>query len=227
MNVNWNVTQLEARGTIVSLFPVAMKDEYKPDLVPSHFVINAGDPKLMKLGLTHVDSVRRRVFLGWDRGGYTFVLTPASELCDSLINDFLNSTIEVTPDAKPALMWVPGILDEETIKSKYKDEIKEIYDNQVRWFTRLVEVADDMWEKSRTHRSITDIQKYAAQFLNQDREWLLARRVQEAQTLATCPVCTAKISPSAMVCFNCKEVVKPAEYAAYKAKTVAPVGATK
>lgn len=201
-------------GTIISLYPFLVEEQYKPGLIPASYYILPGDPITDKLGLTHIRSARRRMDLGQDRGGTQYVPVLATELCTSIVHDFLRANLFISESAHPAIFWVPGLLTESDIKSKYKAELAEVKEKQTNWFTVLVNEADEAWSKVKSPRSITKQMRYAAQYLKLEREWISEIEIQKA--LSVCPLCTAKISPAAIVCPNCNSVLKEKEYADYK-----------
>lgn len=211
-------------ATIVSTFQRDLVHKI-PGVYPGDYLIPAaaqGDISVCRVPLSHfyIDS-------GEDTPKFPVIQDPA-KVAESIINDLYRAWIETGLDTGPGLFWingwVPGWIDgtltEEQAKNnisnlnKYKEEIKKKYPEQValakkkqeNWARRLVKKADDDWNKWRSHRSISDIHLWAAQFLGLNREYTNLESGKTAET-TQCPACATNIMVGVAVCFNCKAIL--------------------
>lgn len=203
-----DLKNMKLQGTVINYFPFSF-DTVKPGLIPALYEIPAGNPISKDFSVFEVDSVISRTYVGELGGGWKESLCPASELCESIVNDFFNSNIYTDPNTRigPGISWIEGIWNKERIK-KDKDLVPfldGLYNKQTEWFHILVMNADDSWSKLRQHRLISDLQRYAATFLKLDREWLTRLEIQKQQN--TCEACGTMVPLTAIKCFNCGYII--------------------
>jgi hypothetical protein len=138
------------------------------------------------------------------------VRTPSYEIARSVVQDYISAQIGLNSeaDASPALFWLPGCLSAADVSVRHANEVKLELERQNRWFENLVVLADDDWEKSRQHKFISDIQRFAARALGQERPWLITARYTEAQ--GECFACRSAVRKDAIICHNCKAVLNAA-----------------
>lgn len=182
--------------TIASLLPWAL-NELKPGLIPESYYI---PPSLHGIpAVLHIKDARSNLYV---RDGKTYPIThSAEEVANALVNDYCNSQLQATDDAKPALFWVPGKYSGEEIMSKFKVELDAAKTKQNMWFMRLIRLADDDWAKTGQHRMITDVQRFAAKSLGQlNKPWM---QNMEHQEYIKCPACATMVDVKAAVCANC------------------------
>jgi hypothetical protein len=205
----------EFKGTIVSWYPFPIEQIQKPGLMPEFFAVNAGDLKKKVPGITHFNSVRRRQYINDDQG-WSETLVPASQLCSAIIYDYFKSCIATEAEIGPGMFWVPNIvtLPVLTTDKQYKDTLDRSYNLQLKWFEHLVKLADDTWSVAKQHRSITTIQKYAAEFMNLDREWLIAQEIEK--TMSRCPSCNTMVPVNGIKCASCGYILDLEKYAKVK-----------
>jgi hypothetical protein len=205
----------EFKGTIVSWYPFPIEQIQKPGLLPEFFNVNPGDLKNKVPGITHFNSVKRRQYIN-DEQGWSETLVPASQLCSAIIYDYFKSCIATESDIGPGLFWVPGnvVAAMITANKEFKQQSDRSYDLQLKWFEHLVKLADDTWSMAKQHRSITNIQKYAANFLNLDREWLITQEI--AKTTSRCPSCNEMVPLTGIKCASCGYILDMEKYAKVK-----------
>jgi len=71
-------------------------------------------------------------------------------------------------------------------------------------------MADDDWEKSRQHKFISDIQRYAAKSLKLVRPWIISTITD--QGLIKCVACQSNIDSKAIICPNCRCIIDMDKY---------------
>jgi hypothetical protein len=192
-------------ATLVSYYPLEFR-EFVPFLYPSEYIIppsNGKDPQILVIedGFYIVDN--RNV----ENAPGMRIEVPAERIAYSLINDFRLSSAHATETAYPAIFYVPEKVDVPTLLKKYNGLIQESLQAQKNWFRRLVQVADDNWQRYRMHRMITDLERLAAKTLGLDREWL-----NVLVELENCPACNTKVSKNQVVCHQCRFILNEAAY---------------
>jgi hypothetical protein len=200
------------KATVVSIFPFDVNEE-KPGVYPSRFLI----PK----------SINDRPQTLQVADGHTFyydidakaIKVPilAESLAKSIVDDFCSSFMSYSPEAGPGLFWVEGSFTDKEIIEKHELKIIETRDKQVLWFERICRLADDDWSRYGVHKAISDLQRFAADYLKLDRPW--SRKIEQAQ-MVTCPACRQVIPNDAMICHQCRTIIKPEEYKAKGFKQV-------
>ena len=69
-------------------------------------------------------------------------------------------------------------------------------------YKKLVFLADQEWERTHNYMFITDVQRRAARWLGQEKEWSY-----EPKAMADCPACGEKVKPGVAVCRSCGAVL--------------------
>ena len=202
---------IDFKGTIISWYPFPIEQIQKPGLLPEYFTVNAGDFKNKVPGISHYNSVTRRQYINEDQG-WSETLVPASQLCAAIIYDYFKSCIATQENIGPGMFWVPGIIPLALVQSDkdLKNKAEVSYGLQLKWFENLVKLADDTWSIAKQHRSITNIQKYAAEFLNLDREWLITQEI--AKTTSRCPSCNEMVPLTGIKCAHCGYILDIEKY---------------
>ena len=188
------------KSTVVSIYPFELNEE-KPGLLPALYRIAAGT--FDKPSILHVGDARYFIPRALDQP--PIVAFESGEIvARALVEDFVKAQLEYTPSAHPGLMWIPGEVDESKVKFKFIEELKDLKVKQDRWFMKLIEKADDDWNKFRHHRSITDVQRRACEFLKLKREWT---SVEDSTKFIDCPACMTRIRETVIICPNCHVVI--------------------
>jgi hypothetical protein len=150
------------------------------------------------------------------------VFSPSDEVARSICEDYIKarSGQGITPGiAEPGLFFVDGeYKDKKDILVVHKELIDAARDRQRQWFINLVELADDEWNKYHLHRSISDMMRFAANFLGLEREWNVEAK---ADSIQFCPACKMTIQTGAIICGNCRTVI---DKDAYKKAGFQPAG---
>jgi hypothetical protein len=195
--------------TIVSFVPYEIR-EPKPGLNPGEFVIGKSDGKLPSVLV--VAEGTYGIYLDGDRGTLR-ARTPSTEVARSIFEDYIGAQLATDADSRPALFALPGVLSAEEVLKKYPEECQEALDAQNRWFTRLVKMGDDSWNRYHQHGAITDLMRYAAEALGlkDGREWMnVTSRVQQKEN--KCPACRVVVDPEAVICPSCGCVLNAEAY---------------
>lgn len=196
MHLNLNPND---KSTVISIVTFDIMS-VKPSLYPGRFSIPKGtdeNPTLIEVGQSvHYVMIQ-------DDMPHMPVITPSSDIARAIVEDYKLSSIVTTPDAGPGLMWLTGIIKKTDLLTKYKKNIEELIAYQRRWYTNLVQLADDDWQKYKNHKVISDIQRHACIELKLNREWLV-RVIQQG---IKCPACGMMNDPEIVICNACRCVL--------------------
>lgn len=195
---------MEDVSTVISILPWAVGPEEKPGLYPGSFFLDPaakGDMSVLHVGKSHH-------FFNYDEKSLK-IETTSSEVARSIVEDYCSSMIEATPEDKPGLFWLFGQHPKDEIKKVQASRLLEVKASQMRWFARLVRLADDDWSKNRQNRTISMIQREAAKWLGLDREWISDFATQAENR---CLACRSMIDPEASICPICHTIVNVQEY---------------
>jgi hypothetical protein len=203
--------------TVVSIVPFPIV-EAKPGLYPGYFRIHAA--KADDFEFIVVERSVHHVYLDSDRGSLT-VQVPSDEVARSIAEDYARAQLAYTQGiAEPGIFWIPGeYTDKKAIVAIAKDKLAQVREMQKNWFMRLVAIADDEWNKYHSHKSISDLQRFAAKSLGLDREWNIQGAVANTKF---CPACKTPTNVGAIVCSNCRTII---DHKAYKEAGFVQAGA--
>src|SRR5437867_1071283 len=178
--------------TIVSILPFDIVED-KPGLIPNRYEIKAckdGTPQVL-----HVSSAVHYVYIP-ERSPLRIV-TPAEELARSLVEDFVNAQIGITPDASPGIWNLLGKLTAQEAKGKPEYLIN--LQRHRKWLTNIVKMADDDWTRYHSNQAISDFQRAAAVSLGYNPEqhpWMAPQLMLQS---VRCPSCGLAVSPDLVV----------------------------
>jgi hypothetical protein len=192
------------KATVVSLFPFEVNEE-KPGVYPGRFLIAKSvkdEPQVLQISDGHT------FYYDIDAKAIKVPIL-AESLAESIVYDFCSSFISYAPDAGPGLFWLEGVWTPNDVKTKAAEKLSSIRDRQIEWFRRICRLADDDWARYGVHKAISDLQRFAADYLGLDRPW--SRKIEQL-AMATCPACRQIIPSDALVCHLCRTIVKPQEY---------------
>jgi hypothetical protein len=134
------------------------------------------------------------------------------EVAGAIVNDHIKASIYVTDSAFPGIKSLPGNHSKENVKKMFGRELEALNQAQKNWFGNLVKAADDVWTDPLARGkqySISDTMRYAAKYLGLNRDWLTAVVVNNIE----CFACGYNVPDTALICLNCKTVLKPEELA--------------
>lgn len=199
-----------SKSTLVSIVPFPIT-EFKPGIYPGKFEIKGskeGIPELLVISdsIYHVEIDENR----------TITVTCQSEkLAESIVEDYIISNLAFSRElnATPGVFWVPEVQTLGSILANFSKQLEKVKIRQDNWFKRLVTIADDDWEKTRQHKTISDMQRYAAKSLGLERPWIINAASQvQAVGQAKCIGCSSVVSLEAIVCPHCRCILKPEAY---------------
>ena len=199
-----------SESTIVSIVPFPII-ETKPGIYPGNFRINAANstsqPELLVIGDSkyHVELDENRTIT---------VPCDSAKVAHSIVEDYIisNLAFDREKEAAPGIFWKPGRHDLTSVTINFSSDLLQARENQQRWFTELVKIADDDWEKTRQHRAISDMQRYAAKSLGMDRPWIIVSKDVNKDIAKKCIACQSIVSIEAIVCPTCKCIIDPEKY---------------
>lgn len=188
-------------ATIVSLFPEEI-NEFKPRLIPSYFKI----PAAPQDGFVCVVINKAQFPIEVADGERTFLVPELPEdVAKAIVEDWVSAKIGVTPEDRPGVFWVDGAFDNTGIEKNFPLKLTDARNSQIRWFKRLVELANDEFARTKQVRTISDLQKTAAKYLGlTDLPWM---QVEIVTTPSFCKFCTIPVPEHALVCPNCHNVL--------------------
>lgn len=204
-------------ATVISIVPFPI-EENKPGIYPGHFFIPASkdnEPVVINVGesIYHVEV---------DEDRSITVKCPPNEIARSIVEDYVSSNLAYSEgeNAAPGVMWCDGKFSVAEVKLKFAKELVDLKQTQWNWFIKLVRMADDDWEKTRRHQSISDMQRYACKALGQDRPWIINQPTEQAilqqSDSMRCIACQSFISKQAILCPNCKMIIDEVKYKTLK-----------
>lgn len=200
------VEDFPVNATIVSFLPYEY-NPYLPGLCPSFFHI----PKAEKddFVVIPVSDCMEHVYL---LDGKTIPrMISGIEVAGAIANDHIQASHGVMPGAFPGIKSLPGNHTKEQVKKMFAVELQQLNEAQKNWFAELVKLADDVWNdphaRGKQH-SISDVQRHACRYLGLNREWLTSVVTNNVP----CFACGFNIPDTALICMNCKTVLKPKEY---------------
>lgn len=193
-------------STIISILPVLI-DDSKPGLIPSQYIIPPVTNPKEDFEILNVFRARFPVYLDENRPALV-VPAPSDTVAESIVRDFKVAQPYVEAGvAEPALFWVPGFKSKETIATDLRKELQLARQLQNNWFGRLIEIADDDWNRYRMRRMISTMQRLALQILGEEREWGTVGASKMEVNQVACKFCRGPVHPEAIVCTHCTGVL--------------------
>lgn len=216
------------KSTLISIVPFEIH-EFKPGLIPGQFDIAAsldGEPQCKLIG----ESIYY-VFIDETRGSLK-ISDPSYKVAKSICDDYNSAQIVASLDAHPGLSWELGEWTPKQIKERFKNKLESMVHKQLNWFLELVKLADDDWEKTRHHYSISDTQRFAAKALDptnsRQRPWIMVnpldKPIIEVTATKTCPACGSDVPSTAVICRYCNHILDQAKYEKMSFATPGSVG---
>lgn len=194
-------------ATVVSLYNGEIGPEYKPGVhADNWFVVPAATED--ELGILLVrDGWHDVPLLDYKS---TRMTIPAHELARSICEDWKTAQVMASDQAMPGVFYVHGKHNDESIKEDHEELIATAKEQHILWCTRLVKMADDLWQVSRQHRHIATTMINAAKYLGQEREW--AKDFKPVQT-SKCVACLSILDYGAIICKHCGVIADKERFA--------------
>lgn len=211
------MTQPSMACTVVSYVPFLIREE-KPGLIPGRFLIEPSDTKEPKLLV--LERSIHYVYLDENRGSLQ-VRDPADEVARSIVEDFNNSQLGISDGVHPALFWVPGSHTVKSIQETFPQDVTRVKVAQMKWLTAICRIADNDWNKYHQHNVVSDFQREAAHLIGwrpEEHEWM--NKVAASVQSSNCPACNQLVTPTMVICTNCRCVLKPEDYKKLQFATV-------
>jgi len=195
------------KATVVSVCNFPILNEYKPQLNPAFFSIEAApeDSVAVLVIESPIEYVPTLDYKSVVRN------VPAIEVARSFVNDWTEAQlcVSMATGALPGLFPIDGPLTADEADEQFPDEISNARSRHTSWANNLVKMADDIWTESPKHRHISDSMRNAAKYLKLDRAW--AKRF-EADKQIFCPACRTVVDSAAIVCKVCRCVLNQEKF---------------
>ena len=196
-------------ATIISIVPF-MISEFKPGIYPGRFVIpgclDYNKPEVLLVG-TSVHFVPQ--YNGDEELPAIVIKTNCREIADAVVKDYLQGQMDVDAETQPGILWLPGNINADEFRVKHIIKYNNLKKFQSNWFRKLVQRADNDWNRYKRHTVISENQRFAGRALGMEKEWLLP---EHYEVPVKCPSCLTNCAPEAVVCANCRCILKPEEY---------------
>jgi hypothetical protein len=190
--------------TIVSIVPFLI-NEFKPGIYPGRFTIqpclDSKRPETLIVG-SSVHFIQQ--YNGDEEMPPVVVKTTCKDIATSVVNDYLRGQMDANPDCHPGLSFVRDKISTEELIQNYKPLLAELSRKQLKWFGKLVERADNDWNRYKRHSVVSDNQRFACRALGMEKEWLT---VDSNDVPIKCPACFSLCNKAAIVCANCRCVL--------------------
>lgn len=195
------------KATVISIYPVDIVEK-KVTLQPMTFHVPAGS--LVKPSITLIGSASWWRDINPDEP-LLEIPQPASLVAQAVVEDYIIGLLAYSKgERQPGLFWVPGVVKEEELKTKYKPEMDRAVKMQDAWYMELIKMADSIWARTNGNPiAIADLMRLACKESNTERAW--TRDFSMVQ-LTKCPACGAARNPEFPICGQCKTVVDPKKY---------------
>jgi hypothetical protein len=195
-------------STVISLLPVPLIEQ-KPGLVPAEYILRAVRNPMKEVEVLNVYRARFPVYVDEHRPAIV-VPEPSDRVAAAICRDYKVTVSHYSPDeAEPGLFWVSGKFSKMELEGGLEPKISQAIEVarrlQVAWFKRLVNEADDNWNKYKMRRMISDIERLAAVCLGLEKEWNIDTMVE--RSLAVCKFCRSQVSNEAIVCPQCHGIL--------------------
>jgi hypothetical protein len=187
-----------------------MISEFKPGIYPGRFVIPAClDFKKPKTLVVTTSVYFIPQFNGDEEMPSHVVKVHCKEMVESIFNDYMRSQMDVNVDCRPGLDFVPGRVSVEEFLKSFPLKHIEMQKKQLTWFTKLVQRADNDWNRYKNHKVVSDNQRFAARALGLEKDWLT---LDSTEVPVKCPSCKTNCVPDAVVCANCRCILDKEKY---------------
>jgi len=191
------------KSTVVSIYPKEIC-EVKHTIQPGRFKIDAGTYLIPALLVVGPSSWWKEID---DEQPLLEIPNSSIQVADSIVKDYCNGLLACNmSDSMPGIFYVPGEFDLAAIRKSYSNLLNKAKDNQNRWFSNLVKMADTLWARTNGNPlTISDDMRLAAKQLNlTNKDWMKDFTMME---MSRCPACGSMINSIYPVCSTCKTVI--------------------
>jgi hypothetical protein len=200
-------------STVISMVPVAI-NENKPGLIPGSYHIPPCLDPSNDFNIIHIARAKFAVYIDEARPAL-IVPEPSDRVAESICRDLKISWGHFVPDiSEPALFWIPGPHRKQDLQQPKDARILDEFDKrrrmQTEWFKKLVNEADDDWNKHHARRMVSDVARAAAKALGLKKDWDIMNEINVA--LSVCKFCRGEVDPKAIICKHCTGVLDVARY---------------
>lgn len=196
--------------TLVSIVPFFIS-EFKPGIYPGRFVIDpcldSNKPNTLLVGPS-VHFIPQ--FNGDDEMPAVVIKTSCTDISKSILDDYMKGQMDITPDCCPGLIYLRGKIESQEFMEKHKLLHIEMKKKQFKWFGKLVDRADNDWNRYKRHTVVSDNQRFAAKVLGLKKDWLT--QTDSNVVPVKCPGCLTNCSPEAVVCAVCRCILNKEKY---------------
>lgn len=193
--------------TFVSCVPRPIHEDM-PHIRPSLYHVEPAKDKDFEV--LYIENAIDDVYAG--EGKHIQRVVFAEEVAANLARMVTGSQLCIGEDAGPGVFFVAGKQSKDQIIKNHSTELAVARIRQLKWYKNLVKDADDVWNKFRQHRMISDLHRFAAGALKLNREWMLV--IDDEFDQLDCPACGKKLpNKEVTVCAECKTIIKPEEHA--------------
>ena len=206
-------------STIVSAMPMKIHEQ-KIGIIPAEYTIPAATDEESIRTLVIKDA-EYAMYTGGEQNEWIHLPIRSFPLAQAICNDYCSALPEVGRDQRPAVFPLNGEFTVEEVTEFHGEQYDEAMEKHVRWFKRLVAVADDEWQKFRQHRMINDLQRLAVDYLGLERDW---RNAITPSELMRCPACASVCMSDVAVCANCRCIMDAEKYKTLQFAHEVPVG---
>ncbi len=195
------------KSTIISIFP-KMIHETKHTIQPGTFHIEAGSIEKPSILVVGPSSWWKEID---EEQPLLEIPNSSVQVADSVVRDYCNGMLGCNMgDVMPGIFWIPGEFTLVEVQTKHKNLLTKAAENQRRYFTALVRLADGMWARTGGNPlCISEDMRIAATHLNlTGKDWMKDMTLMEQ---VKCVACGSPRNPNFPVCPVCKAVSDPAK----------------
>jgi hypothetical protein len=195
------------KASVISIFPMDITEK-KVTLQPATFFVPMGTPDKPSITLIGGASWWRDI---QPDEPLLEIPQPASLVAQSVVEDYVIGILGYSKEERqPGLFWLPGVVTEAELKTKYKNELAKSDRLQKAWYMELIKMADAIWARTNGNPiAIADLMRIAAKQTQTERAWTRDFSMVE---MTKCPACGAPRNPEFPICGACKTVVDPKKY---------------
>ncbi len=198
-----------AKATIISISPAPLKNA-NPSVVPPNIIIPACSDENKPVCVVIEDRKTWHYIPLQERGRprIRWETIPAIEHAKSVVADHVRKVVSSSAHAHPGIIAVEGSIT--VVPKEILLELKKVQDV---WKERVITHADDLWQKYRQRKFISDIAVLVARTLGleNEKEWAKII-VKDAKLTKNCPACYGVVHVDALICLHCRTIIDPKKY---------------